>query len=132
DQISGEDELDDLLATLEGARDSGKIKQKKRKLEDLGSDEEDVKYKAGGRGIHRPLDVHQDKKISDYGAEYRAKKARGDVKKKGKPDPYAYVPLNRQQLNKRKRAKLEGQFGNLVRGARKGASKGQKAKKKHK
>ncbi|KAK3582767.1 hypothetical protein CHS0354_015294 [Potamilus streckersoni] len=134
-QISSDEELNDLLATLEGARDSGKIRQKKRKLEDMGSDEEDMKplkYKAGGKGIHRPLEVSQDKKNSDYGAEYRAKKARGDVKKKGRPDPYAYVPLNRQQLNKRKRAKLEGQFGNLVRGAQKGASKGKKAKKKHK
>src|SRR5437764_173964 len=27
------------------------------------------------------------------GKEYRAKRAAGDVKKKGKPDPYAYVPL---------------------------------------
>jgi hypothetical protein len=28
-------------------------------------------------------------------------KAGGDMKKSGKPDPYAYVPLERQFLNKR-------------------------------
>lgn len=28
-------------------------------------------------------------------------KAKGDMKKKGKPDPYAYVPLSNQFLNKR-------------------------------
>lgn len=28
-------------------------------------------------------------------------KAKGDVKKKGRLDPYAYVPLNRTKLNRR-------------------------------
>lgn len=35
------------------------------------------------------------------GSEYRARKAGGDIKKKGKPDPYAYVPLTRAALNRR-------------------------------
>lgn len=35
------------------------------------------------------------------GSEYKMKKAKGDMKKKGKPDPYAYVPLARSTLNKR-------------------------------
>lgn len=35
------------------------------------------------------------------GSEYRATKARGDIKRKGKPDPYAYVPLTRSVLNRR-------------------------------
>lgn len=38
---------------------------------------------------------------SDVGSEYRSKKAKGDVKKKGKVDPYAYLPLKRTTLNKR-------------------------------
>lgn len=38
---------------------------------------------------------------TSFGAEYRSKKAKGDVKKSGAPDPYAYVPLNRGLLNKR-------------------------------
>lgn len=58
-------------------------------------------------------------KFKDYGADYRAKvdyylflsklchyilslqKARGDIKKPGKPDPYAYIQLDRQKLNRR-------------------------------
>ena len=62
----------------------------------------------------------------DYGAEYRSSKARGDVKRKGKPDPFAYVPLSKSVLNKRKKAKLQGQFKGLVRAARKGAAVGSK------
>ena len=63
-----------------------------------------MKYRAGGTGIHRPIKS----KPVDYGAEYRAKKGKGDIKVKGRPDPYAYVPLQKSSLNKRKKAKFEG------------------------
>ncbi len=58
----------------------------------------------------------------------------GDMKRKGRPDPYAYIPLNRQMLNKRKKAKLSGRFNNLIKAAKKGAKSGSTApsKKKHK
>lgn len=62
------------------------------------------------------------------GKEYRAKKARGDVKLKGKPDPYAYIPLSRKLLNKRKRQKSSAQLKGVVQAALKGAKKGSKAK----
>lgn len=55
------------------------------------------KYRAGGSGIHRPLAP----KFKDDGMQYKAKKAYGDNKKKGKVDPYAYLPLQRSALNKR-------------------------------
>jgi ribosomal RNA-processing protein 12 len=32
--------------------------------------------------------------VRHTGQEYRAKKARGDVKREGQPDPFAYIPLN--------------------------------------
>nr|SVE84079.1 EOG090X00E0 [Daphnia pulex] len=128
---------------------------RKRKIDDHESmvDEEDepsFKYQAGGSGIHRPVAVavkpssakgrtvhklttkqraqqSQEKvKPSDYGVEYRSEKARGDVKRKGQPDPFAYVPLSRNALNKRKKAKMSGQFKGLVKAARKGASVGSK------
>ncbi|XP_064418948.1 RRP12-like protein [Latimeria chalumnae] len=76
-------------------------------------------YEAGGSGIHRPVT-----KNSKFGADYAAKKGKGDVKKKGKPDPYAYIPLNKAQLNRRKKMKSQGQFKGLVRGAQKGAQAG--------
>ncbi|XP_046850876.1 RRP12-like protein [Xenia sp. Carnegie-2017] len=65
----------------------------------------------------------------DFGEEYRAKKAGGDMKKKGKPDPYAYLPLNTNVLNKRKRAKLTGQFKGIVKGVKRGSQKSKKFQK---
>lgn len=70
------------------------------------------KYVAGGKGIHRPLGAQSVRSgvsrmstataaTSAYGSEYRGKKAKGDIKKKGKVDPYAYIPLSRNSLNKR-------------------------------
>ncbi|KAK3918716.1 RRP12-like protein [Frankliniella fusca] len=102
-----------------------------------------AKYQAGGSGIHRPTSKAMSVKSgasgktamtakssasNAYGSEYRSKKAKGDVKKKGAPDPYAYVPLNRALLNKRKKLKQAGQFKGLVRAARKGAAAGRVAK----
>lgn len=106
-------------------------KNPKRKMHDDLDDDMDVeptmKYKAGGIGIHRPLD-----KRPEFGTEYKSKKGKGDVKKAGKCDPYAYVPLKKAQLNRRKKAKLQGQFKGMVRGAKKGARSGSKILKKRK
>lgn len=64
------------------------------------------------------------------GAEYKAKKAKGDVKRKGRLDPYAYVPLNRTKLNRRKKVKLQGQFKGLVKAAQRGSQVGHKLRRK--
>ncbi|XP_013109377.2 RRP12-like protein [Stomoxys calcitrans] len=97
------------------------------------------RYTTGGKGIHRPVGAASDAMStksgysaksgkSQAGTEYSTKKAKGDMKKKGKLDPYAYIPLSRNTLNKRKRAKHAGTFKNIVNGARKGALKGVKSK----
>ncbi|XP_069574022.1 RRP12-like protein [Brachyistius frenatus] len=113
---------------LEEAGVKTKKSQKRKYKDDNFDDDIDIdlqlKYKAGGSGIHRPLGGHQ-----DIGADYKSKKGKGDVKKKGKLDPYAYVPLKKAQLNHRKRAKLQGQFKGMVRGAKKGALSGKKMQK---
>lgn len=44
------------------------------------------------------------------GDVYKAKKAKGDVLKPGKLEPFAYVPLNPKFLNKRRKAKAINQF----------------------
>ncbi|XP_033220095.1 RRP12-like protein [Belonocnema kinseyi] len=85
------------------------------------------KYRAGGSGIHRPVKTTKTEK--DTGAEYRGKKAQGDIKRKGKHDPYAYVPLSRSSLNKRKKMKNAGKFKNIISGAKKGAQLGRKNQK---
>lgn len=57
-------------------------------------------------------------------------KAKGDVKKKGRLDPYAYIPLNRTKLNHRKKMKLQGQFKGLVKAAQRGSQVGHKLRRK--
>uniref|UniRef100_A0A2M4A4V3 Uncharacterized protein n=1 Tax=Anopheles triannulatus TaxID=58253 RepID=A0A2M4A4V3_9DIPT len=98
------------------------------------------RYVAGGKGIHRPTaasvrsgysgrsvkSTKTAKSNASTGTEYRSKKAAGDMLKKGKHEPYAYVPLSRNSLNRRKRAKNAGQFKSIARGARKGAAAGSK------
>ncbi|XP_024153489.1 RRP12-like protein isoform X2 [Oryzias melastigma] len=118
------DEMKDIL------EEAGvKSKSQKRKFQDDNFDDMETepisKYKAGGSGIHRPLG-----QTHDLGSDYKSKKGKGDVKKKGKLDPYAYIPLKKSQLNRRKRAKLQGQFRGMVRGAQKGALSGKKMQKK--
>lgn len=91
---------------------------RKRKASDMmstasGRSGASSKYQAGGRGIHRNTSSASMKsgysgrssastKASGatFGGEFKAKKARGDVKK-GSIDPYAYIPLNKSGLNKR-------------------------------
>ncbi|KAJ9588968.1 hypothetical protein L9F63_017728 [Diploptera punctata] len=103
---------------------------RKRKLSiSTDASETASKYRAGGVGIHRPTKMA--KRSVSTGVEYRAKKAKGDVKKKGKPDPYAYVPLSRKMLNKRKQKKQAGQFAGFCRAAHKGAKKGAVFRKKN-
>ncbi|XP_036351807.2 RRP12-like protein [Ochotona princeps] len=119
----GEDEeMADLLA------DAG-VRNKKQKLKQQKEEEEEElemppQYQAGGSGIHRPVAK------TAPGAEYKAKKAKGDVKKKGRLDPYAYIPLNRTKLNRRKKVKLQGQFKGLVKAAQRGTQKGHKLRRK--
>ncbi|XP_034040063.1 RRP12-like protein [Thalassophryne amazonica] len=113
-------EMKDILEEV-GAKSK---KSRKRKFRDDNFDEDkdiepELKYKAGGSGIHRPLG-----RSRETGADYKSKKGKGDIKKKGKLDPYAYIPLKKSHLNRRKRAKLQGQFKGMVRGVQKGALSG--------
>lgn len=48
------------------------------------------------------------------------------MKKKGKLDPYAYIPLSRKSLNRRRRAKHVGTFKSIVKGTSKSALRGVK------
>ncbi|NXC39665.1 RRP12 protein, partial [Penelope pileata] len=123
DEAKGaEEEVADVLQEV-GLR--SKKSQKRRFREEPDDEEPEAgsysQYRAGGSGIHRPLS-----KEPAYGAEYRSKKGKGDVKKKGQLDPYAYIPLNRARLNKRKQAKMQGQFKGLMKGAQCGAKAGRK------
>lgn len=135
---SAESDCDEELA------ETTKAKTRKRKSNSSlsqasGKSGVSSKYVTGGKGIHRPLNEaasvrsgytnvssKTDAKSTVNGHEYRAKKSKGDVKKKGALDPYAYIPLSRNTLNKRKRAKHSRQFKNIVQTAEKGAAAGSK------
>ena len=67
-------------------------------------------YKHGGKGIHRVPD-----KDVETGRKFQSKKGRSDEKRKGTEiDPYAYVPLNRAALNKRRKVSMKEHFKQLV------------------
>ncbi|CAF4997630.1 unnamed protein product, partial [Rotaria socialis] len=50
----------------------------------------------------------------------------GDKKIANKHDPYAYIKLDFNALNKRKRGKFKGQFEQIVGAAKRGANRGAK------
>uniref|UniRef100_A0A8C3WR88 Ribosomal RNA processing 12 homolog n=1 Tax=Catagonus wagneri TaxID=51154 RepID=A0A8C3WR88_9CETA len=128
EEEEGAKEGDEEMAEL--MEDVGVRSKKHRKLKQKEADNEELEmppqYQAGGSGIHRPVA----KKAATPGAEYKAKKAKGDMKKKGRLDPYAYIPLNRTKLNRRKKVKLQGQFKGLVRAAQRGSQVGHKLRRK--
>jgi ribosomal RNA-processing protein 12 len=63
------------------------------------------------------------------GEEFRSSKASGDMKRAGRPDPYAYLPLNPRMLNKRRRLHAYKQFENVIKAAKRGAKAKRKKKK---
>ncbi|NXM66302.1 RRP12 protein, partial [Serilophus lunatus] len=123
DEARGADE--EMADVLQDVGLCNKKSQKRRFREEPDDEEAEAgtysQYRAGGSGIHRQLN-----KEPAFGAEYRSKKGKGDVKKKGQLDPYAYIPLNRAKLNRRKRAKMQGQFKGLMKGAQRGAKAGRR------
>lgn len=57
-------------------------------------------------GMKRSRSQHMD----GAGNEYKAKKARGDIRKKGKLEPYAYIPLDPKLMATRNRRKAVKRF----------------------
>ncbi|XP_037092743.1 RRP12-like protein [Pollicipes pollicipes] len=123
---SDDDEEPDQF--MEAIRNTAGRRKRKLDASSQGSASEpsSSKYLAGGGGIHRRVGGAASVKsgrsswstggastasakssrsgrsaASRPGAEYASKKGRGDVKRAGRPDPYAYVPLKRSTLNKR-------------------------------
>ena len=125
DSDSGEEETFESLVSNKKRRTGGS-ETASMKSGKTGASLKSVRsqYTTGGSGIHRNLGREE----VAPGSEYRSKKGRGDVKKTGKHDPYAYIPLNHKSLNKRKSAKAKGQFSNVIKAAKKGATQGSKGK----
>eukprot|EP01116_Phalansterium_solitarium_P021664 TRINITY_DN6825_c0_g1_i2.p1 TRINITY_DN6825_c0_g1~~TRINITY_DN6825_c0_g1_i2.p1 ORF type:complete len:1290 (+),score=619.19 TRINITY_DN6825_c0_g1_i2:80-3871(+) len=106
---------------------AGKTKKRKQRDDDDEAAESEAKQQpTPGRpripqppASGRPAAVAKKAKFS--GQDYAAKKAGGDVKKAGQQEPFAYVPFNLADLNRRNKHKSMGQFKSIVRGAQKGA-----------
>ncbi|XP_067858888.1 RRP12-like protein [Heptranchias perlo] len=120
-----EDEADEILEEV-GVKTKA-VQKRRFKSADGDEMQTDSGYKAGGSGIHRPT---PSKKNKEYGVEYKSTKGGGDVRRRGKPDPFAYIPLDKSQLNRRKKAKIYGQFKGLVKAAERGAQTGRKLQRK--
>ena len=122
--IAGGGSTSAYLEAIKGAdghyRDArGRTKFNKRgrdAIDDDGDDGADVTAAAGGSKAKRR---RQDK--VQLGAEFKAKRAGGDVRKPGAPQPFAYVPLA-QATGKGVRGKPAVSFTGY------GKSKGAKAK----
>ncbi|RKP25877.1 NUC173 domain-containing protein [Syncephalis pseudoplumigaleata] len=76
--------------------------------DDSDADEGEKGHTAGGRGkAGKAADARRAPSAGGstarplIGQAYRSKKASGDVKRAGRPDPYAYIPLNPLTLKKR-------------------------------
>jgi ribosomal RNA-processing protein 12 len=55
-----------------------------------------------------------DNVLKHSGKEYKAKRAEGDVKKEGKLEPFAFLPVESRLLNKRYRKKEAKKFDSLM------------------
>ncbi|KAI8820144.1 armadillo-type protein [Fimicolochytrium jonesii] len=79
-----------------------------------------------GQGRNKRKDVGLDKGEVEkmLGRQFKAKRAKGDVKKSGGPDPFAYIPLTSKVVGgkKRKAAKVAGQFKNIIKATQTGGS----------
>ncbi|CAF3322734.1 unnamed protein product [Rotaria socialis] len=131
---------EDLKGLMETLSLSQRAKNKrKRTFEDEDADDNDdyqindkqsqsvhSKYRSGGGGIHRTLN-QPPKTQQRPGGVYKAKRGvGGDKKIANKHDPYAYIKLDFNALNKRKRGKFKGQFEQIVGAAKRGANRGAK------
>lgn len=141
DDDEDEDEFnrEDIKGLMETLSLSQRAKNKRKRADDDDDDDNaddyqfndkqsqsvHSRYRAGGSGIHRPL--NQPNKQKRPGDTYKSKRgAGGDRKLSNKHDPYAYIKLDFNALNKRKRGQFKGQFEQIVGAAKRGASRGAK------
>ncbi|KAI8852500.1 armadillo-type protein [Chytridium lagenaria] len=101
----------------------GRIKfLNKRKRDERERDEEGTTtWNRIGRKTKSAADIAAEKTAKDkmMGRQYRAKKAQGDLKRPGMPDPFAYIPLSGKIVgNMRKSAKLNPELKEVIRASK--------------
>jgi hypothetical protein len=68
--------------------------------------------------------------VSQSGEDFKSTRAKGDITRSSKQQPFAYIQFNPKMLNKRKKVKVSSKIESLVSTAKQGAFKGLKSRKK--
>uniref|UniRef100_M4BNY8 Uncharacterized protein n=1 Tax=Hyaloperonospora arabidopsidis (strain Emoy2) TaxID=559515 RepID=M4BNY8_HYAAE len=111
------DQDEDMNGGGDSEEDEDKIKQDvASQLHRMGLNSHNKNSDKGGR-MKRKRGGESD---PNSGREYRAKKAGGDVKKKGKLEPYAYIPLDPKLMAKRNKREAVTRYGGSVGNKRRG------------
>ncbi|KAI8896755.1 armadillo-type protein [Globomyces pollinis-pini] len=109
----------------------GRVKFVKRKRDEDDVEGGEVTTTVGKRwnaGTKKRKEVEQDNNKL-LGRQYKAKRAGGDVKRAGMPDPHAFIPLTSKIVgNMNKSTKLDGTLKNILKAAHKGNEIGTKAR----
>ncbi|KAJ3275758.1 hypothetical protein HDV01_007225 [Terramyces sp. JEL0728] len=110
----------------------GRVKfvKRKRMEEDNGEIEETKDVGQRWNAGKKKTKAEQTNVESMLGRQYKAKKARGDVKKPGMADPHSYIPLSGKIVgNMNKSTKIDGNLKNILKAAVKGTDAGIKSRK---
>jgi len=115
-------DIDELDAELKGKqREKKKRRREEVELEQQQDDAEEMeKQKRGERSSTKPAVKRQQLP----GQQYKSTKAGGDMKRRGLPDPYAFVPLDPMALNKRKKFTAQRRMESIVNAAKSGSQSG--------
>ncbi|PVU92385.1 hypothetical protein BB561_003858 [Smittium simulii] len=88
-----------------------KIKFNKRKTgnqeNEMDDDNDSQAFTHGSNNMDKNNAKKQKPNNKHFGTEYKSKKGKGDIKKKGKLEPYAYIPLDAKKLSGRSQSKVQ-------------------------
>ncbi|CAG8522564.1 5062_t:CDS:2 [Funneliformis caledonium] len=79
---------------IRGQRNKIKFKKGNKKNDDMDLDNIEPIDAIASRNQKRKNTIKNTNKVITIGKAYKAKNAGGDIKKKGQPDPFAYIPLS--------------------------------------
>lgn len=104
------EEIDSDIEEEEMRKLQGKIKDSRSISKDPSN-----KFKAANPPVMRKRDAKQQGHIVKSSANlYTSKKGKGDVLKAGTHEPYAYIKLNPEMLNPRKKSQAVASFAGVV------------------
>ena len=92
-----------------------KREKEEEEIEDFEEEDFEEKEKMNINQLIKKKKVKKDIGNEKFGLEFKARKGTGgDMKRKGKQDPFAYIPLNPKALSKRTKDSTFKKFGDLT------------------